>query len=87
MGTNAFGQPVLRKEDTRLLTGRGRFTADVLPAGCAHAAMLRSPHAACAHRRASTPSPARAMPGVLAVLTGGGLRRRTVSAASTGARR
>ncbi len=28
MGQNAFGQPILRNEDHRLLTGRGRFTAD-----------------------------------------------------------
>jgi carbon-monoxide dehydrogenase large subunit len=68
MGTNAFGQPVLRKEDPRLLTGRGRYTADALPAGCARAVMLRSPYPHAAIRAIDTEA-ARALPGVLAVLT------------------
>jgi aerobic carbon-monoxide dehydrogenase large subunit len=68
MGMNAFGQPLLRKEDPRLLTGRGRYTADALPAGCAHAFMLRSPHAHAAITAIDT-SAAAALPGVLAVLT------------------
>jgi len=44
-GRNAFGQPIRRKEDLRLLLGQGRFTADLLRPGMAHAAMIRSPHA------------------------------------------
>ena len=68
MGTNAFGQPMLRKEDPRLLTGRGRFTADAPPPGCARAVMLRSPHAHAAIG-AIEAAAARALPGVLAVLT------------------
>jgi aerobic carbon-monoxide dehydrogenase large subunit len=69
MGTNGFGQPMLRKEDTRLLTGRGTFTADMVRSDMAHVAMIRSPHA---HARiiGIDTSAARAMPGVLAVLTG-----------------
>ncbi|MBN8889080.1 MAG: xanthine dehydrogenase family protein, partial [Rhodospirillales bacterium] len=69
MGRNAFGQPVLRKEDRRLLTGAGRFTADLVRPGMAHAAVLRSPHAH-ADIVAIDADAARAMPGVLAVLTG-----------------
>jgi carbon-monoxide dehydrogenase large subunit len=69
MGTNAFGQPLVRKEDARLLTGRGRFTADLLRPDMAHAVMIRSPHA---HARilGTDTAAARNMPGVLAVLTG-----------------
>ena len=66
----AVGRRVLRKEDRRLLTGRGRFTDD-LPRQDGEAAMqvLRSPHAHARIRRIDTGA-ARAMPGVLAVLTG-----------------
>jgi len=39
--TRLFGEPVLRKEDARFLTGRGRYTADFEP-GAAHAAFVRS---------------------------------------------
>ena len=37
------GQPVPRREDVRLLTGRGTYLADILPRGCLHAAFVRSP--------------------------------------------
>ncbi|MGH7212967.1 MAG: xanthine dehydrogenase family protein molybdopterin-binding subunit, partial [Acetobacteraceae bacterium] len=69
MGAHAFGQPVLRREDTRLLRGAGKFLADLLPRDAARAVMLRSPHA---HATISgiDAAEARAMPGVLAVLTG-----------------
>ncbi|MCK8783614.1 xanthine dehydrogenase family protein molybdopterin-binding subunit [Roseomonas sp. NAR14] len=63
-----IGQPVRRKEDVRLLTGRGTYTDDIDRPGQAHAAILRSPHA---HARIVSldASAARAAPGVLAVLT------------------
>ena len=41
---NAIGQPLRRKEDQRLLTGKGRFTDDFSIDGQAYAAMVRSPH-------------------------------------------
>jgi carbon-monoxide dehydrogenase large subunit len=69
MGKNAFGQPVLRKEDPRLLTGRGRFTADLIVPGMAIAVMIRSPHAH-ADIVAIDVEAARRSPGVIAVLTG-----------------
>ena len=69
MGANAFGQPVTRREDQRLLTGKGRFTADQIPVGAAHAVMLRSPHAHAVLIRIDTQA-AQTMPGVLAVITG-----------------
>ena len=58
----------LRREDVRLLTGRGLFTADVRPEGAAHVAFVRSMHAN--GRLVSVDaSAALAMPGVIAVLT------------------
>src|SRR6266851_4639591 len=64
-----IGMPVLRKEDSRLLTGSGRFSDDVNLPGQAYAAMVRSPHA---HARIAGIDAAQALaaPGVLAVLTG-----------------
>src|SRR5712672_493847 len=64
-----IGQPLTRKEDLRLLTGAGRFSDDVNLPGQAYAVFVRSPHA---HARlgAIDTAAARAMPGVLAVLTG-----------------
>lgn len=63
-----IGQPLKRKEDLRLLTGRGRYSDDVSLPGQAYAAFLRSPHSH-ARIRAIDTAAARAMPGVLAVLT------------------
>ena len=66
---HAFGQPIRRKEDLRLLLGQGRFTADLVAPGAAHALMIRSPHAHADIVAVDTTAAA-AMPGVLAVLTG-----------------
>jgi aerobic carbon-monoxide dehydrogenase large subunit len=65
----AIGQPVRRKEDQRLLTGRGRFSDDFTLPGQAYAAIVRSPHPHARIRRIDT-GRAAAMPGVLGVLTG-----------------
>ncbi len=67
-----IGVPVRRLEDPRLLTGRGRYVADVVLPGMLHAAFLRSPHA---HARllALDPGPARG-PGVVACVSGQDLR-------------
>ncbi len=58
-----------RREDTRLVSGAGRYTSDWNLPGQAHAAFLRSDRA---HARIVSldVSAARAHPGVLAVLTG-----------------
>ncbi|MEV6299938.1 aerobic carbon-monoxide dehydrogenase large subunit [Actinoplanes sp. NPDC051861] len=60
---------MLRKEDPRLLRGRGRFTDDVQLPGMLHLAILRSPFA---HARIVSidTSAAEASPGVKAVVTG-----------------
>jgi carbon-monoxide dehydrogenase large subunit len=63
------GKPVRRVEDERFLTGRGRYVDDLALAGAAHAAFLRSPYAHGRIVRLDVGA-ARAMPGVLAVLTG-----------------
>jgi carbon-monoxide dehydrogenase large subunit len=39
------GAPLARKEDRRMLLGRGRFTGDLTRPGLLHAAFVRSPHA------------------------------------------
>jgi len=65
----AIGQPLRRKEDARLLTGRGRFSDDVALPGQAYAALVRSPHPHAVLRAVDTRA-ARALPGVLGVFTG-----------------
>jgi len=64
-----IGQALPRKEDLRLITGNGRYSDDVTMPGQAYAYMVRSPHAH-ARIRAIDTAAARALPGVLAVLTG-----------------
>ena len=69
MSSGWIGRRVARKEDHRFLTGRGRFTDDLSEPGAVRAVMVRSPHP---HARILDvdASAARAMDGVLAVLTG-----------------
>jgi carbon-monoxide dehydrogenase large subunit len=65
----SIGQPIRRKEDARLLTGKGRFTDDFSLPGQTYAAMVRSPYAHARIVKIDTAA-AKAMPGVLLVLTG-----------------
>lgn len=58
-----------RREDARLLTGQGRYTADWNRPGQAHAVFLRADRAHAVIRSIDMAA-ARAAPGVLAVLTG-----------------
>jgi carbon-monoxide dehydrogenase large subunit len=62
-----FGAHVRRREDPRLITGRGRYVADVALPGMLHVAVHRSAHA---HARLVTidAEPARRCPGVVHVL-------------------
>ena len=66
---NGIGQPVRRKEDFRLLTGRGRFGDDIVLPRQTQTGFVRSPYA---HARivAVDKTATLAAPGVLAVLTG-----------------
>jgi carbon-monoxide dehydrogenase large subunit len=63
-----IGERVPRREDARLLTGRGRYLDDHDVPGLAHVAILRSaaPHARI---RGIDVSAARGLPGVIAVVT------------------
>ncbi len=67
--SSLFGASVKRREDPRLITGKGLFTDDVRIPGLLTLKILRSPHA---HARIIDidASKARAMPGVVAVYTG-----------------
>ena len=69
----AIGQPLRRKEDFRLTTGRGRFSDDFSLPGQTYAAMVRSPYPHARILRINTEQ-ARAMPGVLGVFTGADCR-------------
>jgi carbon-monoxide dehydrogenase large subunit len=62
------GARVERKEDPRFLTGRGRYTDDVVVNGMLHGAFVRSPHARAAITSIDVQA-ARALPGVVAVFT------------------
>ena len=63
-----IGQRVLRKEDLRLLTGRGQFVDDISIPGVLHVAYVRS-QIARGRITAMDLDEARAVPGVHAVLT------------------
>jgi aerobic carbon-monoxide dehydrogenase large subunit len=69
LAASGIGKSVPRREDARLLTGKGRYAADFNLPGQVFAYVLRSPHA---HAKivAIDPAPATGAPGVLAVLTG-----------------
>jgi carbon-monoxide dehydrogenase large subunit len=68
-GYRFIGKPLPRKEDARLITGKGRFTDDFNLDGQAYAVMVRSPHP---HARivAIDAAAAKTMPGVLGVFSG-----------------
>jgi carbon-monoxide dehydrogenase large subunit len=67
--TDLIGQPVRRREDERLIQGKGGFAGDHRHSHQAHLAVLRSPHA---HARIASidVTAARAAPGVLLAWTG-----------------
>ena len=69
MHPQGIGQSVLRREDNRLLTGRGQFVADVLPENTYYCAFLRSPHAHALIKGIDV-SGAQKSQGVIAVFTG-----------------
>lgn len=63
-----IGQPHIRVEDPPLLTGKGRFVADLIPEGALRGVFVRSPHAH-ARFRFTDLNTARNMPGVRLILT------------------
>jgi carbon-monoxide dehydrogenase large subunit len=68
MQRSVIGDAPRRREDQRFLTGLGSYLDDLEINGVVHAVILRSPHAHATIDRINT-GPARAAPGVLAVLT------------------
>ncbi|HKY90524.1 MAG TPA: xanthine dehydrogenase family protein molybdopterin-binding subunit [Nevskiaceae bacterium] len=69
-----IGQRVPRKEDARLLTGRGTFVDDVSVPGMLHVAFVRSPVARGRIRKIDLAA-AQQLPGVHAILTADDLAR------------
>jgi carbon-monoxide dehydrogenase large subunit len=69
MGEFGIGQSVPREEDPYLLRGAGRYVDDVAALGEKRACVLRSPHAHARIKGISIER-AKAMPGVLLILTG-----------------
>jgi carbon-monoxide dehydrogenase large subunit len=80
VGARTIGARVLRTEDPRILTGRGRYIDDVVLPGMLHAAFKRStvPHGRLVSVDATA---ARELPGVVAVYTGADLLGITNAAA------
>ncbi len=70
--TKLVGESIKRKEDPRLITGNGQYLDDIKLPNMAHAAILHSPHA---HARivGIDTTAARALPGVIDVITGADL--------------
>ncbi|OWW00713.1 carbon monoxide dehydrogenase [Rhizobium sp. R72] len=69
MGVEGIGARVARKEDKRFLTGKGRYTDDMVVPGMKFAYFIRSPHAHAKIKGIDAAS-AKAMPGVIDVLDG-----------------
>ena len=67
--SGVLGSPVPRKEDYRLLTGRGRYVSDMALPGMLHAAFVRSPYGHATVNGVDATA-ALAIPGVVAVLSG-----------------
>ena len=69
MGLNTFGTSIKRREDPRLITGRGNFTDNMKLPNMTFAYIVRSPHA---HAKIASIDTSRAKmhPGVVAVYTG-----------------
>ena len=69
MSNKFIGQSVLRTEDKRFTTGKGRYTDDIKLVGMTYAYILRSPYAHARIKSIDT-SAAKAMKGVVAVFIG-----------------
>ncbi|MCY0865244.1 MAG: molybdopterin-dependent oxidoreductase [Sulfobacillus sp.] len=68
-----MGVPLVRKEDPRLITGRGQYTDDLTLPKMVYAGIVRSPHAH-ARIRAIRMDAALRLPGVMRIYTGQELR-------------
>jgi aerobic carbon-monoxide dehydrogenase large subunit len=77
MATPLVGSRIKRREDPRMIMGRGTYVDDVQLPRMTYAAMLRSPYAH-ARIRSINVDKAKALPGVVAVLTGNDLQGQNV---------
>src|ERR1700742_696617 len=69
MGVEGIGASVVRKEDRRFITGKGKYVDDIKLMGLTFAHFVRSTHPH-AKVKSIDPSEAMKMPGVVAVLNG-----------------
>ncbi|MBU4528609.1 MAG: xanthine dehydrogenase family protein molybdopterin-binding subunit [Hoeflea sp.] len=69
MGMEGIGARVVRKEDKRFITGKGKYTDDMVVPGMKQAHFVRSPHAHAKIKSIDT-SAAEKMPGVIGILNG-----------------
>jgi len=67
--TRMVGKAIKRREDPKLITGKGSYLDDIKLHGMTHAMILRSPYAHAKIKSIDT-SKAKAHPGVVAVFTG-----------------
>ncbi len=72
MGVEGIGARVTRKEDKRFITGKGRYTDDIVLKDTTYGVFVRSPHAHAKIVSIDTAA-AKAAPGVVDVLTGADL--------------
>jgi aerobic carbon-monoxide dehydrogenase large subunit len=77
MATSLVGSRIKRREDPRLIMGRGTYVDDVQLPRMTYAAILRSPYAH-ARIRSINVEKAKALPGVVAVMTGADLQGKNV---------
>ncbi len=77
-GTDWVGKKFSRKEDHRLITGKGKYLADLSMPGMLHIVFVRSEHA---HARIKSidVSAARKLPGVVMVVTGEDIKNKIKS--------
>jgi carbon-monoxide dehydrogenase large subunit len=74
-----MGARIRRREDPVLISGQGKYVADIRLDGLLHAAILRSPYAHAKILSIDTTA-AKAMEGVVAVLTGAELNPQVIGA-------
>jgi aerobic carbon-monoxide dehydrogenase large subunit len=77
MATSLVGSRIKRREDPRLIIGRGTYVDDIQLPRMTYAAILRSPYAH-ARIRSINVDKAKALPGVVAVMTGADLQGKNV---------
>ena len=77
VGARAVGARVLRAEDPRILTGRGRYVDDIVVPGCPARGVPAEPDPPRHDCVPSTSQRPRQLPGVVAVYTGEDMARLT----------